>query len=187
MDILTPSLKDSIADLTKRKQRCGIILLTYLTKPRKFCSQGLCVLIVRGRDSGIWSLPKGSRDENETQEECACREMMEETGIHVELESNNPYADIGGNIYYFVNIMGNRLSDEQLLEFENQERLSTDEVDCVKWVSFGDLKYFDLNRDLKILSTMRNLPTLKRYTVKPSSKVNSLDMKDLAKRLNDIN
>lgn len=38
-------------------------------------------LLVRGRQSGKWSFPKGHIEPNESELECVCREIKEETGI----------------------------------------------------------------------------------------------------------
>lgn len=43
------------------------------------------LLILRGREplAGLWSLPGGRLEANETHEQAAVREMREETGLHV--------------------------------------------------------------------------------------------------------
>jgi len=41
-------------------------------------------LIVRGRKTGIWSFPKGHLKGNETSQECALRELNEETGMELD-------------------------------------------------------------------------------------------------------
>jgi 8-oxo-dGTP pyrophosphatase MutT (NUDIX family) len=46
------------------------------SKPSSSCM----VLMVKGKDSGKWGLPKGKRNHGESWYECACRELMEETG-----------------------------------------------------------------------------------------------------------
>jgi 8-oxo-dGTP pyrophosphatase MutT (NUDIX family) len=175
-----------ISDLVTRKKRCGIILITYLTKPRKFMSEGLSILLVRGRDSGIWSLPKGVINEGESEEQCAVREMFEETGIKVMLHSDSAKIDIGGNIYYFVNIIGSEMSDEDLVAFENQRLVTYDEIDKVSWVSFKDMKYIDCNKDLRILQTLKNCPIMKQYTIRKERQVDSICAVDLGKHLESL-
>ena len=71
------------------------------SKRRQTTSCGACVyklsegrlylLFVRPfKDRDTWGVPKGHVDENESNEECARREVLEETGIVVELEQQLP-------------------------------------------------------------------------------------------------
>ena len=48
------------------------------------------VLLVHRPRYDDWSLPKGKRDPGETDEECARREVLEETGLRVELGAELP-------------------------------------------------------------------------------------------------
>lgn len=43
------------------------------------------VCLIRRSDNGLWALPRGSQDVNETPEECAQREFKEETGLDVQV------------------------------------------------------------------------------------------------------
>jgi ADP-ribose pyrophosphatase YjhB (NUDIX family) len=43
------------------------------------------VLLTRRTDNGRWCLPGGRLDPGESAEECCVREVLEETGLHVEL------------------------------------------------------------------------------------------------------
>ena len=56
-------------------------------------------LLVRGRQSGKWSFPKGHIEPNESELECVCREVREETGI---MELPNPLRCIPlrAGVYY---------------------------------------------------------------------------------------
>jgi 8-oxo-dGTP diphosphatase len=64
------------------------------------------VLIVKSRgyyNSGTrWGLPKGHLENNELPNECATRELYEETGIkiHIPQKSNNYINSINNSIYY---------------------------------------------------------------------------------------
>ncbi|NBR60883.1 MAG: NUDIX hydrolase [Actinobacteria bacterium] len=60
------------------------------------------ILLVRGKRTGKWSLPKGHIENEETPEECAKREMSEETGIIIkEFSRKNDIAKLKVGIYYF--------------------------------------------------------------------------------------
>jgi len=43
------------------------------------------VLLIRRAYNGFWALPGGALDLNETPAECAARECLEETGLHVRI------------------------------------------------------------------------------------------------------
>ena len=45
------------------------------------------ILLIKHINSGHWSFPKGHVEGNETEEETAKREIMEETGIDVNLDT----------------------------------------------------------------------------------------------------
>lgn len=71
---------------------CGVIAISKNHK----------ILLVRGRKTGKWSLPKGHVEGNENPEQCAKREMEEETGIIVnQFSFPNDIAKLRVGIYYF--------------------------------------------------------------------------------------
>lgn len=43
------------------------------------------ILIVKNKDNSTWSLPSGAVEENESLEEAAIREAMEETGYNIKV------------------------------------------------------------------------------------------------------
>lgn len=66
-----------------------------------FDPQGNLLLIYR---RGVWDLPKGKREKGEGIEDCAKREVMEETGL--------PYVEISGRLsdtYHTYEMMGKQL------------------------------------------------------------------------------
>lgn len=103
---------------------CGIIL---------FDTECENVLIVRGKNSHIFSFPKGYHEENETLIECAIRETMEESGVDLNL---TPHAFIekflaGSDLYYIVQLLMDKNS--VLIKPDNNE------IDVVKWISLSQL------------------------------------------------
>lgn len=61
----------------ERDKSAGVILYA---EGKKF------ILLVKGRDTKKWSFPKGHCDGNETCEDCAVRELIEETGLKISCE-----------------------------------------------------------------------------------------------------
>ncbi len=89
------------------------------------------VLLVHRPRYDDWSIPKGKRDPGETDEECARREVLEETGLRVELGreiAQSEYIDRKGrtkSVRYWAMSAG-----EQPGSFE-----PNDEVDELRWLS----------------------------------------------------
>jgi 8-oxo-dGTP diphosphatase len=105
------------------------------------------VLIVHRPRYDDWSLPKGKREAGETDEDCARREVHEETGIRVELLDPLPevrYRDRRGRPklvrYWVMRPIG------AVTAFA-----PNDEVDEIRWLSVPDAAArlsYDHDRDL---------------------------------------
>jgi len=94
---------------------------------------GTEVLLVHRPRYDDWSLPKGKVDPGETDEECALREVEEETGLRCRLGRELPatrYRDRKGRskqVRYWE------------MEVEGGAFTPNDEVDEVRWVPVADL------------------------------------------------
>ena len=118
---------------TKMKiKRCGTICIKHIF--------GLAhILAVRGKSTGIWSLPKGCINEGESEEHCAHRETLEESGLFVNLTNDSPRLTINNNVYFVVPV-------------KHHPRLhirDTNEVDKVNWLTVAEMKDMDCNKDLR--------------------------------------
>jgi 8-oxo-dGTP diphosphatase len=80
-----------------------------------------------------WSLPKGKLDPGESWEECALREVREETGLHCRLAgelSSTSYADRKGRA---------KVVRYWRMEIERSDPFTPDdEVDELRWVAPGE-------------------------------------------------
>ena len=73
------NLWEEYIEIYKKKIPISAILLYKKNQKEK---DNLLILMIEGKESRKWGLPKGKRNENETWYECACREMIEETGYN---------------------------------------------------------------------------------------------------------
>lgn len=105
------------------------------------------LLLIKNANGGHWSFPKGHVEAGETEEETAKREIMEETGIEVELDSNfrevitfTPKKDITKDVIYF-------LARALTYNYTPQE----EEIARIKWVEINNahtLLSYDNDRQL---------------------------------------
>lgn len=87
-----------------------------------------------------WTFPKGKRDPGETDEDCARREVWEETGIRGELGEELPslrYVDNRGRsklVRYWAMVVDGRTEDQEgVADFT-----PNDEVDALVWVPVAE-------------------------------------------------
>jgi 8-oxo-dGTP diphosphatase len=91
---------------------------------------GVTVAVVHRPRYDDWSFPKGKRDPGESDEECACREVREETGLDGELGDELPS----------LRYVDNRGRDKVVRYWDMHVRdgarfVANDEVDELRWVS----------------------------------------------------
>lgn len=123
-------------------------------KPRSFKVVGtICmnkegeVLLVRGRTTQKWSFPKGHMKKQETELECARRELFEETGIMAP-DNYIGYHKLRAASYYTFYI-------DKMPELEIHDQ---SEIDAVTWWPMKQLPGVDANVDVSIVrSLMKNI------------------------------
>ena len=97
--------------------------------------------LLQEKNIELWSIPKGSRIENETYADCAMRETYEETGLKLKLRNNMIRIKIN-NTYYFVYVM-----DKQThILITNDKK----EIYKVKWFSIKDIDFTKVNLETKL-------------------------------------
>lgn len=91
------------------------------------------ILLIRHIKSGYWSFPKGHVEADETEEETARREIKEETGLDVLVDTGfrqtvtfSPRRDASKTVVYFVAKAIN-------FDFKPQE----EEISEVRWIEIG--------------------------------------------------
>ncbi len=91
------------------------------------------VLLIKHSNGGHWSFPKGHVENDETEIQTATREILEETGINVILDTSfrnvvsySPKKDVKKDVVYFLAVAKN-------YDYTPQE----EEVAQIKWVEIN--------------------------------------------------
>jgi 8-oxo-dGTP pyrophosphatase MutT (NUDIX family) len=117
-------------------KKCGAIITS------KDYTQVLCILshdTIRNKEYK-WGLPKGHKEDNETNEKCCIREVHEETGIKLKIHGkNHPFIHIYDTRYYLFYF------HKKGRYFPKDEK----EICKVRWKNITDLKSLNTNRGLK--------------------------------------
>ena len=107
------------------------------------------VLLIRHLNGGHWAFPKGHVEKGETEEQTALREVLEETGLAVELDnryrqvvSYSPKKDVVKDVVYFV---ATASSDAATVAQE-------EEISQIVWVDMHNAAdYVSFDNDKKVL------------------------------------
>jgi len=112
---------------------------------------GTEVLLVHRPAYDDWTFPKGKADEGESDEDCALREVWEETGLRCALEDDagaTDYIDARGRPKQVRWWLMRALDDEA---FE-----PNDEVDELRWAGLDDAaQLLTYERDAELLARVR--------------------------------
>jgi len=108
---------------------------------------GLEVLLVHRAHYDDWTIPKGKVDPGEGDEECALREVEEETGLRCRLGRELP------SIRWIDRNGSPKVSRYWLLEAENVlEARPQNEIDAVEWLLLADaIERLTYPRDVEVL------------------------------------
>lgn len=86
----------------KKEKSCGAVVY------RKG-KDGTEILLIQHKNGGHWAFPKGHVEKNETEEETALREIREETGLKVKLNTGfrqsvtySPKPEVMKDVIYFA-------------------------------------------------------------------------------------
>jgi ADP-ribose pyrophosphatase YjhB (NUDIX family) len=128
------------------------------------------VLLVRGRLSRKWSFPKGHCKNGETDLECAKRELLEETGLSLDLPYTS-YHKLKGGSYFVFAVTGRPIT------------CITDckEIEFVEWWPLSHLPIGDSNVDVSIFRTL-----MKSMRGEPADTLEFLESSKAHSRINHI-
>ncbi|MGZ4308365.1 MAG: NUDIX hydrolase [Gaiellaceae bacterium] len=115
--------------------------------------EGAEILLVHRPRYDDWTLPKGKAEPGESDEECALREVEEETGLACELGPEvavSEYEDAAGRL--------KRVRYFEMTPPEGAEPAPRNEVDDVRWLTRqGALETLSYDRDRKIVEALAAL------------------------------
>lgn len=125
---------------------CGAVIFREEDGVKKF-------LLIRNKRSAHWGFPKGHIEPGETKEETAIREVLEETGIHIDIipgfVKNSEYS-IQGKIEKSVSIF-------LAITKESDYNLQEEEIEECGWYNYEDsLKVLNYENDRFILTEAMN-------------------------------
>jgi 8-oxo-dGTP diphosphatase len=115
-------------------------------------SKGPQILVVHRPKYGDWTFPKGKTEAGESDEDCALREVEEETGLLCVLREELPstsYTDSHGRPkrvrYWLMDPIGGELAFRH-------------EVDEARWVTLDEaLRFLTYDRDVTLLQSLSAL------------------------------
>jgi 8-oxo-dGTP pyrophosphatase MutT (NUDIX family) len=136
---------DGREKMMEKEKSCGAIVF------RKVKNK-IEVLVIKHRNGGHWSFPKGHVEGSETEHETAKREIFEETGIDVsfvtgfrEMVSYSPKPRVIKDVVYF-------LAEALNHDFVMQE----EELSQIRWININDAeKYLTYNNDKGLIFSAR--------------------------------
>ncbi len=117
------------------------------------------VLLARNRTSGIWGFPKGKCKKEKEEEECAKREVYEETGIIVDNLKGKDIFRPSEAGYFIVDV--NDINEYDLTNIQD-----TFEIDIVEWKTIQELEILNTNKDVKaFIKKFKTSPKFKQYNI----------------------
>lgn len=167
-EISNAAINSLLHEIVKPQFHAGILLDKDLPKLKKAFYKHFSIITAAGgvvSDSkenilmifrrGKWDLPKGKLDKGETLEECAVREVEEETGINgITLEEKitttyHTYSEYGKHLLKESHWFKMRCDNHQKLVPQTEE-----EITDIKWVKKSDLKKYTSNTYQTILEVL---------------------------------
>ena len=99
-----------------------------------FEGSNIKILLVRGKQSGKWSFPKGHTEPNEDIIQTGIREMREETGIEIEESQIDKRVKLGEYMFFLV-----RMYEQEYVRKQESEIIES------KWMDYEDVMKLDIN------------------------------------------
>lgn len=172
-EISTPAINSLLHEIAKPEFHAGILLDKNLEKLKKSFFKHFDVVVaaggvVKNNDDelllifrrGKWDLPKGKLDKGETLEQCAIREVQEETGLkNISLQEKllttyHTYSQFGKHILKESHWYKMQCNADQKLVPQTEE-----DITDIKWVANNDIKTYAANTYQTILEVLNQIKT----------------------------
>ena len=125
---------------------CGAVVFRKINDEYRF-------LLIKNRRSNHWGFPKGHMERGETQAETAAREVLEETGVHINIYSDFNYEScykIGSKIEKRVDVFLAGTEDTQTV-------IQKEEIEDYIWLRYPEaLSTLRFDNDKEILTAARD-------------------------------
>ena len=117
------------------------------------------ILLVKNADRDFWSLPGGHCEwEIESLKECACRELLEETGIKANISKILFVQEFNSKNNKIIEIIWLATPKDHLdniLEIKQTDTDPESEIEQVKWFDFTDLNKIEVKPN-QLLELIKN-------------------------------
>ena len=129
----------------KKEKSCGAIVSRRTEAGRE-------ILLIRHVNGGHWAFPKGHVEKDETEEQTALREILEETGLTVTLDTGfrtvvtySPKRGVMKDVVYFAaEVVG------------GAAQMQVEEVSDMRWIALNDTDaYITYENDRNIIAQYR--------------------------------
>jgi ADP-ribose pyrophosphatase YjhB (NUDIX family) len=170
-EVSTPAINSLLHEIAKPEFHAGILLNSNLNNLKKAFFKHFQVIVAAGGvvenekgeilmifRRGKWDLPKGKIDEGETLEECAVREVEEETGLkNIALGDKiittyHKYDQFGKHILKESHWYNMKCNSEQKLVPQTEE-----DITDIKWITKTDLEKYASETYQTILEVLEHI------------------------------
>lgn len=128
---------------------CGAVVYRRINDEYRF-------LLIKNRRSNHWGFPKGHMEKGETREETAMREVLEETGIHINIVEGfckDSQYKIGSRIEKRVEVFLGSTEDTQTI-------IQKEEIEDYRWLRYPEaLDTLKFENDKEILMSVKEFMT----------------------------
>lgn len=135
------------------ERSCGAVIFRLINGQTRY-------LLIKNRRSSNWGFPKGHMEDGETPEDTAKREVLEETGIHI-----NILPDFSSKSEYLIQ---NRIEKSVLVFIgmtdDTQTKIQREEIEDYIWLTYKDAyNNLKFENDKNILKNAREYLINNRY------------------------